>query len=1208
MNLFIKLFIIFSLPLFSAIKPSGQWSYRKASKKNYLGQQDRVKITRSRVGIKSSFQANKYAVINDSNVKITSQRELLKEKKTAELIAQLKSLIARRGQQRQVGELKMRLAELYFEQAELVAAREGNQWNKKILSWEKLSPQQRARYPRPKLSTPQADYLRQKSLVLYTELEANSRGRDQGRSKLIRRDEVMFFLGATLKKLKQAPTAKRYLQELVTKFPNSARRYQGEMLLADINFDNRNYKQAIPHYLRIAGSSRLGSQLQHLKPYSFYKLAWSYFNTGSYKKAVLAFKKTISTSTMAQGERKISFKKEAQNDLIKAFALAGDYKNGESYFRSMGDKKLLGQYYRVAGDHARDQGRVDIARNFYQKLINNAPNSIESRDVSLDFLQITQRQGGVAYLKALDQFAKNYGANSRWYKSQPAKDRKYFSEELANLLRKETKFYHNLAQKKQSPQLMTQAEQFYKLYLKYVPRPNPDTAANVHEMRFFFAELLYEQKKYREAIPVYSSVGKGKYQNPALYANVLAYQQLAEKNKGYAKGFYKSVKGFQKSFPLDAKVPELLYSSAYIFFQGKDYNSALSGLNEVVQKYPSHPRALESAERILFILEKQNRVQDVAKYANAFNNNPVLLNAGGQKLRSRLTDIQTKSSFKSVEILSEKSKEDLAKKAFAYFELSKRSTGELKIKALNNAQVLAERSGRWDLEEKVNNQLLAVAPNSKYSESIYRKKADKYLANGNWRQALGLFERLNQSYPSSAQAENILWNIIYIRSHLDRVWEPSLRPKFQMSSALKFHVENFIKKYPTSPRRTLAVKILANRAGASSSSVTSIQSFGRMNSAQTQEITYGKIAASVRNGNLLSVAQYSPNAGYPYYVKEALGEAKFKSLESSYASFTNRKIIYTPEQFVSSIESKIAELERIEAQYMNVVAFGHGEWALRSLQRLSDLYSNIATDILKAPDVPAEELKPLTSPLQQKSVALLRTCLTKAAEIKITGPALLECRRKLGRINYSYLPFTSQLLVDPQWLPQHKVKKPSFIFVSALKSYKSKDRGAFDLSLDWLKQNNGSKEEIQYLSVLKGVMYYAEGNLLAAENMWKQSQSSNIPSIRSAAVRNLASLNLQVGDFNTALRTAGPYGKDEAMAIISGLSSHAKKQYKQALSYYKKAISKNKNSALAYYNKAFTEAAMGQKKAGVKSMKKYIALTRVSSSHPAYQFINTWSR
>lgn len=1191
----ISSFVLAFLLVATFAEASNEWGYRTLKKKNYTTQKEQTKYQRRRVDISSRTKFSAQPIIKDADVGFSKAREFLKEKKTRELINQLEKLIRRKGQKKKQGELKMRLAELYYEQAQLIGRREGENWNTSVLKWEALPETKRAKTKRPVLRTPQADSVRKRSLKLYHQLEKDSRGRDQGRSKLIRRDETLFFLGSTYKDLRKYKSAKKYLYELVTKFSRSQRAYSGRLQLADVYFDERKYKSAIKYYLNVAGGKGARPDLVHLRPYAFYKLGWSYFNTNQFSKAIASYKKTIEHSKKAGSERKITFVREARAELIKAYAFSGKFLEGETYFKKVGDNELLGRYYRVAAETAKDLGKFKIANRFYKEIIDSNPSSVEARESYLQIVEMSQQKGHKTYIKALDNFAKKFGAKSSWIRKQEKEQREFFVRDLVNLLRRETKFYHNLSQKKSTHRLKEAAHDFYAVYFKHVPKPNSEIKENLHEMKFFYAELLYELGKYSQAAKRYSLVGEGAYRVPSDYARVLALQKLSEADGRYTKNFLQATRDFQKSYPKDPRNAELLYMSSYLAFKKGDSKTALSGLNEVVVKYPNSSRSVEAAERVLFILEKKGDVAKVSTLAAKYAQNKALVATGGAAFVHRLNDIKQKSVFKRIDNLPHNTAKEQTYKSKAYYSLSKKLKGPLKEKALNNSLVYADKSGDPKLQKGVRTELLRYFPKSKYAKNIYLKEAESDLKDGDWAQSMGSYARFEKIYPNDSRGAEVAWNQIYIQGHLDRVWRAQLNPRFAMSKYLVGKTFNFVKNFSRSKERNKAIELLAFRKGASVSQVALLRKQKALTKEQHSTIDVAEAAAKVRRGRLSDlralVKKYRAQASHSPLFKEILAQAKFKTLEAEFQNFSRKRLSYSANSFASSIKSKLSALEKLEKQYLEVVKYGNGDWALKSLDRLSDSYHQLAINIEKAPGIKKEDLAPFTSPLYQKSVDFLKICMQKAAEIRVAGAVRSTCRAKLSARAPNELRLQQHKLMNPQWQPNTSFRGSSSLFNKTIAAYKNRRIGEFELGADYAIVQGLPEREQSYLMSLQGIVAWKNKRVLDAESFFQKAKVTKENVLKKIASKNLAALYLQVGAYDEVKAQCAPYvNSDSSCALMVGTAEHANKNYKEAVAVFNRGISKNSKESRLYFNKALSQASMGQRKEASLTMQKYIQL------------------
>ena len=114
-----------------------------------------------------------------------------------------------------------------------------------------------------------------------------------------------------------------------------------------------------------------------------------------------------------------------------------------------------------------------------------------------------------------------------------ANSEKLMVEELVSLVRRDAKSYHQLAQKSNNKSKFVKVRPLYETYFKQVPLKNFDTKENQLEMRFFFADLLYEIGDYPAAAAEYAKVTEGKNASIAAFNRILSYREASKKDKKY---------------------------------------------------------------------------------------------------------------------------------------------------------------------------------------------------------------------------------------------------------------------------------------------------------------------------------------------------------------------------------------------------------------------------------------------------------------------------------------------------------------------------------------------------------------------------------------------------------------------------------------------------------------------------------------------------
>lgn len=1175
-------------------------------------------IERRRVAIDRTVRVKPGENLNRDNLSFEQARQFKLEQKTLELIDQIEVLLKRPGQRERQGELKMRLAELYFDRAQGTAAQEAAAWESRVKAWEDLSESERANRPRPSLNTPKADAFRQSALALYRELEKSSRSGDMGASQMIRREDVLFFLSSTLMDLGKRKDAIPLLDELIKKFPKGARTAAARINLADLYFEGNQFAKAVPLYLQVAAApGGWGKDFSaQVKIYALYRLGWSYMNLSDFDKSVRAFTRTIEESRASGASRRLIFEREAVNDLGRAYALGGFYEQGEAYFKNISSEYAEAQQsFRLeAAMQSRDKGDLPNATRFYGLLISENPKAAVARDYGMEILLLQFKKLSPAEsAAALSRFAKDFGRDSSWARSQSETTRQAATDDLVSMMRREAKNRHRLAQDKDQKSLFMNARPFYETYFSSVPSPNADTDANVHEMRFFYAELLYKLGDFSAAATAYAQVGAGKYQSAATLARLNALQELT-KGGGDAQAagdLEKATEDFIQSNASDPRSGDLLYDRANRAFDAQRFDEAVGFLAQVIERFPNEKRGVQSAERTLFIYEKQGKLDELAAAAEKFKNNAALMQAGGDDFSKRLSGISDAALFKKTETLKESSQSELLAKGQAFFDLRGQVQGaDLREKALNNAVVFFERAGAVQLATQARGELIAQFPKSKFAKGALLKAADQAVEEGSWRAAMSQYDLALGSKLAFDDEQSAKLNRLSIELRLNDLWEGSFVPGQLVPKPLVDAMSAFVQQYPKSSGRSRFIEILAFRRGAVATDLKRLRALPGLSKDQVQLIAEGELVARIRAGESSDALLRSnpPAADRGPVAKKALATVAMMNAERQFVAFRKLKLDFAPTRFVASLQTKLKQLKVIESQYQKVVAFGDPDFALQALERISQVYLGFAADLEKAP-IPPNELKPFVDPLKSTAHGALRNCVEKAAEFRIGGAGLSSCRNAAAREGLDFANITLEVLPNPTWLPPAPAEglRSTRLMQAALTAAADRRYGAVDLAaaVFFERFSDAPKTERARMQVLKAMADGARGRFALAVSGLLEASQINENSLQLAAVKNLAALYLQIANWGQAEAVLeGVSQRDPEIWHLLALAYKGQGNLEAALDAYEEGV---KNAPVElHFNRALSFASSSLFREAVRSMGRYIELSNPPLNSPARELLRTW--
>jgi hypothetical protein len=406
------------------------------------------------------------------------------------------------------------------------------------------------------------------------------------------------------------------------------------------------------------------------------------------------------------------------------------------------------------------------------------------------------------------------------------------------------------------------------------------------------------------------------------------------------------------------------------------------------------------------------------------------------------------------------------------------------------------------------------------------------LEKADFEEAIRQYTKVLGDYKGSEQErEKILGNLFFVKSHLENAVIPELKPELSLKSETVKAGKEYLKDFKNGSNKDYVVTVLAYRQGANLNEVEEFKSVRGLNSKTRKLLDEADVVLKVRAGNSSAypglLKRFPPSANYSLAVKEAMGQVAFQQIEPKYKNYTSSKVSTVPAKLARTLTEKVRSLESLEKSYKSVVGYGDGTSALKSLERLSDMYKNLAEELDKVSDPEAKkELEKFSKSFNDKAKSLIDLCLVKASELKIRGAGLNSCRSK-AIWNKGVQSLMSRSVPDLQWIPKLNHKRPLTEF--AEKSFKQNKIGSFLLAQDLLERSSekASSEEKFYMDFLGALFDWREGRGAAAESMLLDLSSRAEANNKRTVVKNLSSLYLQVGDFK------------QAQEILSGVEEDA---------------------------------------------------------------------
>ncbi|RME16190.1 MAG: hypothetical protein D6797_05095 [Bdellovibrio sp.] len=604
---------------------------------------------------KVKYQRVKQKKINLKAIKPPSTRKLYGEEsgdeaeleKTLDMeIRQLYKLVKRYKRSRKRGELWLRLAELYVERARLIEFRLQNEYDKKLALYHvgKLKR-------KPRLNLKPAQEFNLKAISLY-----ESYLKIFSKSKKI--DQALFFLGYNYFQMNQVKKGERYYQQLIEKFPKSPYVTEAHFALGEFYFENEKWNLAKNNYKKV-----ILNRKSRLYPLALYKYAWCQYKVGNTSEALKSLERVVVEGQKSKGSssrQNIHLVSEAINDLIMFYADARSYKSARSYFKRFMNARQLNKTIEKLAYLYMSRDDREAARYLFKDLISQDPTSEKAFDYQYQIVNMYVSVGdSKEFKRELLYWIDRFSPDSIWSKvNRKNKDLLKKSYKIMELtLRNYVLQKHQTAQNSRAPHAQKLAQAAYELYFNTFTQ-----SPKIDEMHFFYAELLFDMKKYRKAAYHYLWVNKktpqSSYAKQALINALLALEKELpspyeiKKVVGNSKepiefdrsvlDFLKVAKEYLKKFPKEKNSIAVQYKVAVMNYYYNHFDEALKGFESVIKKAPKSKYASYSANLMLDVYNIRKDFVGLEKAAKMILSIPAIASSSvGMQIQS----IQQKTAF-----------------------------------------------------------------------------------------------------------------------------------------------------------------------------------------------------------------------------------------------------------------------------------------------------------------------------------------------------------------------------------------------------------------------------------------------------------------------------------------------------------------------------------------------------------------------------------
>jgi tetratricopeptide (TPR) repeat protein len=420
-------------------------------------------------------------------------------------IQELERMLGRFGDAHTQAELKLRLAELYYE-------RDHDRYLDEY-----------GRYDRgAREHPPRKDY--SNSIELYRDvLDMEVQGEVNA--------TAYYNLGYCLWEEEEYDDAYAAFQRLVTEYPESKYTLETRLRIGEYFFKAHKFDEAVRYYQSLM---RTGDPVLFDK--ALYKLGWSYYKMGAFTDAISSF---IYLADECEELKKLdtpysaSLCAEARDYIAYSFLEYAHAGEAIRFFDRIGGRDYAPQVIKKMGDILKRRGEHKKAIEAYTALTDEFPSSPLLLDAQFEIIGCydVERDPEIS-LAVRSQFVENFGKESEWYREIASPREKMKADEFSQkALFDGGTYYHLLAQDEEdetsAATLYGKAIDYYIAFLQYYPDDE-----KAYQVNFNLAESYYYSGRYFEAAGEYESVAReypqDEYREEAAYNTILCWEKVRD--------------------------------------------------------------------------------------------------------------------------------------------------------------------------------------------------------------------------------------------------------------------------------------------------------------------------------------------------------------------------------------------------------------------------------------------------------------------------------------------------------------------------------------------------------------------------------------------------------------------------------------------------------------------------------------------------------
>lgn len=735
-----------------------------------------------------------------------------------------------------------------------------------------------------------------------------------------RNDNVLYQLARAYEIDGKTDEALSTLNELVTRYPDTAlidevQFRRGEMLFLQKNYDDA--KDAYQFVMNYGESSRFYEQ-------SLYKLGWSQFKLGMHEDSLDPFftllDRKVADIEIKDGDNRLEELTRAERELVedtfRVLSISFSYMDGAESIDSFLDERGHPAYdyviYINLGDLYLEKQRFVDAAEAYEAFVKQDPDHPKSPLLQVEVIE-AYKQGGfpTLVLESKKGFVERYGMDRSFWIRNPREENAAVAAHLKDNLTDLAQYYHAQAQKDGKRSDYQEAGKWYRKYLDYFPGEADSANTN-----FLLAEILFESQDYDLATDEYEITA---YNYPlheksaeAGYAAILAYRAHEETLEGNAKRewhqrYLDSGLKFADTYPEHPDSGAVLTTIAEDLFRQNQFDLAIAVGQMVVAKTPAVDPALARTAWTVIAhshFDTENFVEAESAYYRLKPFTPADDTAAMKQINDRIAS----SIYKQGEQARNAGELQAAVDHFTRLGEAVPDS-DIRATAEYDAAAVLITMAAWGQATSVLEDFRRQYPDSEFADDITQKLAVSYEESGRNADAAAEFERIAVADSSTVDVRR------------EALWKASeLYASSATTSSEERVLNQIVEKYPSPLSESVEARY------------------------RLLQIAEEKGDAGLRNQRLKDLVYVDATAGPERSdrTKYLAAKASLELAEPTRRSFMVMKI---KQPLAESMKLKKSLMEDVLDVYGKAAEYGVAEVTTAATFRLGETYQQFAKDL-----------------------------------------------------------------------------------------------------------------------------------------------------------------------------------------------------------------------------------------------------------------------